>query len=390
MSGTFTVEKGDYSFSMGPISKDFSFQKGSTITWNGDPLDAQLNITALYSNRFSTLELVQSQIGSESQNLYKQRIPFDVKLILTGELFKPIINFDIDLDENNAIVSQDVVSKVNVALANLREDPAELNKQVFSLIALGRFMAANPFASLSGGSAESLARSTVSSFLSSQLNNLASNLITGVELDFNLQSEEDYLTGNAQTRTDLNVDISKMLFDDRLKITIGSNFEVEGNTRPGERASNIAGDISLEYQLSKDGRYFARVYRKNQYQATLQGEFVETGIGFIINMSYDKFKELFMNSKALESYYNQDSRNFRRRFDVERMETDSAYRDSVRIILRDSLIKNNPEFKKRWEERQQEELNKDKQQSNSEKQIIDITSNTAIRNEEEERKSNAN
>lgn len=390
MSGTFTVEKGDYSFSMGPISKDFSFQKGSTITWNGDPLDAQLNITALYSNRFSTLELVQSQIGSESQNLYKQRIPFDVKLILTGELFKPIINFDIDLDENNAIVSQDVVSKVNVALANLREDPAELNKQVFSLIALGRFMAANPFASLSGGSAESLARSTVSSFLSSQLNSLASNLITGVELDFNLQSEEDYLTGNAQTRTDLNVDISKMLFDDRLKITIGSNFEVEGNTRPGERASNIAGDISLEYQLSKDGRYFARVYRKNQYQATLQGEFVETGIGFIINMSYDKFKELFMNSKALESYYNQDSRNFRRRFDVERMETDSAYRDSVRIILRDSLIKNNPEFKKRWEERQREELNKDKKQNNSDKQNIEPTSTTAIRNEEEERKSNEN
>lgn len=390
MSGTFTVEKGDYSFSMGPISKDFSFQKGSTITWNGDPLDARMDITALYSNRFSTLELVQSQIGSESQNLYKQRIPFDVKLILTGELFKPIINFDIDLDEKNAIVSQDVVSKVNVALANLREDPAELNKQVFSLIALGRFMAANPFASLSGGSAESLARSTVSSFLSSQLNNLASNLITGVELDFNLQSEEDYLTGNAQTRTDLNVDISKMLFDDRLKITIGSNFEVEGNTRPGERASNIAGDISLEYQLSKDGRYFARVYRKNQYQATLQGEFVETGIGFIINMSYDKFKELFMNSKALESYYNQDSRNFRRRFDVERMETDSAYRDSVRIILRDSLIKNNPEFKKRWEERQQEELKKDRQQNSSEKQKVDPTSNTAIRNEEEERKSNEN
>jgi autotransporter translocation and assembly factor TamB len=47
MSGTFTVEKGDYTFSFGPISKDFSFQKGSTITWNGDPLDARLDITAV-------------------------------------------------------------------------------------------------------------------------------------------------------------------------------------------------------------------------------------------------------------------------------------------------------------------------------------------------------
>src|SRR5690606_29533276 len=128
--------------------------------------------------------LVQSQIGGESQNLYKQRIPFDVKLILTGELFKPEINFDIDLDENNAIVSQDVVSKVNIALANIREDPAELNKQVFSLIALSRFMSAKPVERLAGGDeAETIARNTVSSFLYSQLINLASDLIKGVDLD---------------------------------------------------------------------------------------------------------------------------------------------------------------------------------------------------------------
>ncbi|NQD70200.1 translocation/assembly module TamB, partial [Sphingobacterium shayense] len=354
MSGTYTVERGDYTFSLGPISKEFTFQKGSTITWNGDPLDARLDITAIYTNRFSTLELVQSQIGSESQNLYKQRVPFDVKLILTGELFKPNINFDIDLDETNAIVSQDVVSKVNIALANIRDDQAELNKQVFSLLTLGRFMSSNPFESLAGGGAEGFARNTVSSFLTNQLNSMASDLIKGVELDFNLQSEEDYLTGNAETRTDLNVGISKMLFDDRLKVTIGSNFEVEGNSRPGEKSTNIASDISLEYQLSKDGRYFARVYRKNQYQATLQGQFVETGIGFIINMSYDKFKELFMNSKALEQYYDTDSRGFQRRFDIDRMNVDSAYRDSVRTVIRDSLIQNNPSFRKRWEERQRE------------------------------------
>ncbi|SJN40144.1 translocation/assembly module TamB domain-containing protein [Sphingobacterium sp. JB170] len=382
MSGTYTVERGDYTFSLGPISKKFTFQKGSTITWNGDPLDARLGITAIYSNRFSTLELVQSQIGSESQNLYKQRVPFDVKLILTGELFKPMINFDIDLDENNAIVSQDVVSKVNIALANIRGDQAELNKQVFSLLTLGRFMSSNPFESLAGGGAEGFARSTVSSFLTNQLNSMASNLIQGVELDFNLQSEEDYLTGSAETRTDLNVGISKMLFDDRLKVTIGSNFEVEGNSRPGENAANIASDISLEYQLSKDGRYFARVYRKNQYQATLQGQFVETGIGFIINMSYDKFKELFMNSKALEQYYDVDSRGFQRRFDIDRMNVDSTYRDSVRIVIRDSLLQNSPSFRKRWEQRQREREELKKNNDSSSRGQVDSTQAIVPKEEE--------
>src|SRR5690606_2901588 len=194
-------------------------------------------------------------------------------------------------------------------------------------------------------------------------NMLASDLEKGAELESNLQSVRDYLTGTGGSGTDLNVGISEMLFDDWLKITVGSNFEVVVSYRPGENPHNIACDSASDYQLSKDGRYFVRAYRKNQYQATLQGQFVESGIGFIINMSYDKFKELFMSSKALEEYYNTDNRNFRRRFDVERMETDSVYRDSVRFVIRDSLMKHSPEYRKRIEERQKEEELKRQQDS---------------------------
>ncbi|WP_294187410.1 translocation/assembly module TamB domain-containing protein [uncultured Sphingobacterium sp.] len=392
LSGTFTVDKGSYSFSFGPVKKDFTFRKGSTITWNGDPLDAQLNITAAYTTKAPTLELVATQLGSENANLYKQRIPFNVLLKITDKLFQPQLNFDIDLDENNSVVSQDVISKVNNALTTLRENPSELNKQVFSLIVLGRFMSTNPFESLSGGGGtEAIVRNSISSFLSGQLNRLASELITGVELDFNLTSEEDYATGAGQTRTDLNIGVSKMLLNDRLKITIGSNFEVEGNTRPGETANNIAGDIQLDYQLSQDGRYFARVYRKNQYQVTLQGQYVETGIGFIINMDYNRFKEIWMSSKKLKEYYDTNSKSFRKRFDVERMETDSVYRDSVRTVIRDSLMLHSPAYRKRMEEREQE---KRKQQldsgkksptSNGPKSNLDTIRTTAIKNEDEER-----
>ena len=40
-----------------------------------------------------------------------------------------------------------------------------------------------------------------------------------------------------------------------------------------------------------------RAYRKNDYQVALQGQIVETGIGFIITLDYDKFKEIFQKSK---------------------------------------------------------------------------------------------
>ncbi len=398
MSGTFTVEKGSYSFSFGPVSRDFTFQKGSTITWNGDPLDAQLNITAVYTLKAPTLELVAPQLGTQNANLYKQKIPFDVLLKISDQLFQPQLNFDIDLNANNAIVSQDVISKVDNALTTLRDNPSDLNKQVFSLIVLGRFMSANPFESLSGGGGtEALVRNSVSSFLSAQLNRLASDLITGVELDFNLTSEDDYSTGAAQTRTDLNIGVSKMLLNDRLKVSIGSNFEVEGNSRPGEASNNIAGDIQLDYQLSQDGRYFARFYRKNQYQVTLQGQFVETGIGFIINMDYNRFKEIFMRSKKLKEFYDTGSKKFRKRFDVDRMEQDSAYRDSVRTVIRDSLMLHSPEYRKRIEEQKKEQQRRQevdstthRTQKNNAPKNLDTIKTTAIKNEDEERAYHAN
>ncbi|WP_353126953.1 translocation/assembly module TamB domain-containing protein [Parapedobacter pyrenivorans] len=379
LNGTYTVESGNYSFSFGPVKRLFQFRQGSTITWAGDPLDARMNITAFYSIKAPTLELVQNQIGAEQPNLYKQRVPFNVNLHITEQLFQPQLAFDIDLDEDNAMVSQDVAGKVNTGLTQLRENESEMNKQVFSLIVLGRFMAANPFESLSGGGgAEAIARSTVSSFLSGQLNRLAGNLIQGIEFDFDLQSQEDYSMGSGQNRTDLNVGVSKMLFDDRMKVTVGSNFELEGNARPGEQTTNIAGDIAVDYQLTEDGRYLVRAYRKNQYQITLQGQFVETGIGFIVNIDYDEFKEIFQRRNRQANEFNTESRQFQRRWDVDRMETDTAYRDSVRKVIIDSLQRHDPEFRERMEQRRRQRENTPPKESDT------PLKNTAMRTNEQD------
>ncbi|MGK6350956.1 translocation/assembly module TamB domain-containing protein [Parapedobacter sp. DT-150] len=388
LNGTYTVDRGSYSFSFGPVKRLFQFRQGSTLTWSGDPLDARMAITAVYNVKAPTLELVQNQIGAESPNLYKQRVPFNVNLHISEQLFQPQLRFDIDMDEDNAMISQDVASRVNTGLSQLQENESEMNKQVFSLIVLGRFMASNPFESLSGGGgAEALARSTMSSFLSGQLNRLAGDLVQGIEFDFNLQSQEDYSMGTGQNRTDLNVGVSKMLFNDRMKVTVGSNFELEGNARPGEQTTNIAGDIAVDYQLTEDGRYLVRAYRKNQYQITLQGQFVETGLGFIVNLDYNEFREIFNRTTREADEFNTESRRFRRRWDVERMETDTAYRDSVRKAIMDSL-RNDPEFKERMErrrkERQGQQLSKGQPEDD-----VPPTSDTgakpiAIRNEQDE------
>jgi len=246
---------------------------------------------------------------------------------MNGELLKPEITFDITLPDGNYDVSSDIVSTSQTKLEQLRQDPSELNKQVFALLLLNRFVGENPFSSESGStSAEYLARQSASKILSQQLNDLAGDLIGGVQLEFDVESTEDYTSGAKETRTDLNVGISKKLLNDRLKVTVGSSFGVEGDERANEDTSNIAGDASLEYQLSKDGRYMIRAYRKNEYQVAIQGEIVETGVVFIITMEYNKFKELFKRSaKEIEITKKEQIRKEKKRLEKEKKKAKISY-----------------------------------------------------------------
>lgn len=301
LTGKYEFSEGAYEMSFNMIRRKFDIQKGSYIIWNGEPTMANLNLTAIYKVNAAPIDLLGNQLGGQPQtvkNTYKQKIPFQALLKMNGELMKPEISFDIVLPDGNYDVSSTIVTTSQTKLQQLRQDPAELNKQVFALLLLNRFVGENPFASESGGtSAESMARQSVSKILSDQLNNLAGELISGVELEFDLESTDDYTSGTKQNRTDLNVGVSKKLLDDRLKVTIGSSFALEGEERENEQDANIAGDVSIDYQLTKDGRYMVRAYRKNQYQVAVEGQVVETGIAFVITMNYNKFRELFHRSK---------------------------------------------------------------------------------------------
>jgi hypothetical protein len=78
---------------------------------------------------------------------------------------------------------------------------------------------------------------------------------------------------------------------------VGSNFELEGASRPNEKTSNIAGDIKADYSLSRSGQYVLRAYRLDQYEVALQGQVVETGLTFIITLDFDHFREIFEKKK---------------------------------------------------------------------------------------------
>ncbi|AEE51592.1 translocation/assembly module TamB domain-containing protein [Haliscomenobacter hydrossis] len=299
LTGSYELEEGAYEMSFNVIRRRFDIQKGSKITWIGEPTNALVDITAVYLANTSAVELIQDQITEARTDMrYQQKLPFAVYLNMDGSLMQPVLTFDIVLpEESTTRIDNDIAGQVEMRLNQLKAEPSELNKQVFALLLLNRFISENPFESSTGVlNVSTLARQSVSKMLTEQLNNLASGLISGVDLNFDIVSSEDYTSGSLQNKTDLNVGLSKRLLNDRLNVSIGTNFELEGarqSNETGAGGSSISPNLNIEYLLSQDGKYLLRAYRRNEYEGVIDGYVVETGIGFVLSMDYDKFKEIF-------------------------------------------------------------------------------------------------
>lgn len=294
LTGAYNLDEGSYLVSFESIIKRrFEIISGSTIIWNGDPLDAVISINATYSVRTSPIDLVADQMSGLSlvdRSAYRQQFPFLILLKLRGDILRPEISFEIQLEpEDKGILG----GAVNAKLILLNEDPSALNKQVFALLILNRFIQENPLQSDANIGASSIVRTTVGKLLSAQLNQLSSKVLPGFELNFDIQSYDDYSTGEAEGTTQVELGIRKQLFNERLSVQLGGNVEVEGAKSRENSMSDITSDVTIEYKLTKDGRYRLKGFRHNQYEGAIDGLLIETGMGVSYVRDFNKWKDFF-------------------------------------------------------------------------------------------------
>ncbi|QHL88596.1 hypothetical protein GU926_14625 [Nibribacter ruber] len=301
LTGRYEVTEGAYEMSLYElVQRRFEIEPGSSVVWTGDPFTADADITAIYNVEASPLELIQSQVSgidASSSGQYRQKLPFDVKLNLDGELMKPAISFNIELDEKSkGAFGGEVDARLDQLSQPTQE--SERTKQVFSLLVLGRFMAQDPLASSGGGGINSALRGSASQVLTDQLNNLTGQYLGGLGLELGLNSYDDYSTGEAKSRTDLNIAMQKQLINDRLTVRFGTNVNLEGSSQSqaSNTASGFAGDVSVEYSITQDGRLRLRAFRENSYEGFLDGQLIRTGLSLIFVREYDSLAELFKNT----------------------------------------------------------------------------------------------
>lgn len=302
LTGMYELSRGHYELSLySLVNRRFEIQDGSTVTWSGNPLDATMDITAIYRIKTSAVGLMTATAaGGSRENMmrYRQELPFLVYLNIDGELLSPLISFNLDMPEQQqGAIGGTVYSQVQ----QLNNREGELNRQVFSLLVLNRFFPNGD--NSGGGGTTAMARSSVSQLLSGQLNSLTDNVLgdSGLELDMDLDSFQDYQSGSPQNRTQLNVNASKRFLDDRLVVQVGSQIDIEGGPQNRGAENALLGNVSIEYLLTENGRYRLRGFRKNQFESFIDGQLVVTGISVIFNREFNRFYELW---KGIESERN--------------------------------------------------------------------------------------
>ena len=274
LAGDYTVTKGDYLFTLQSIlNKRFTIAPGGTIVWSGDPYNAIIDLSAIYSLKTS-LEDIWNE-GDIGANYLYQRIPVECEIILTNELINPTINFKINFPEEN----QEIKTKLQQYI-NTEE---EINRQILSLIVLGKFYTPEYMRGQYQSQNPNMIGSTASELFSNQLSNWLSQLNKNVDVGFK------YRPGNSITNDELELALSTQIFNDRVILNgnIGNNVNPESNS-----SSQIVGDFDMRVKITPNGKIQLKAYNHSNNDLIYETAPYTQGVGLSFKEEYNSFQEL--------------------------------------------------------------------------------------------------
>lgn len=287
--GFYTIDKGKYNFTFANlVNKGFSIEKGSTISFNGDIYESQLDIQARYSKAVPLDPLIDMGAVSDPDNPeYRRVYPVSALLKMQGVFLNPEISLGLDLEEAkktpNTLLRTSVLQLDN----KIQGDEQERNRQVFSLLILNRLSPENSFR---GAGVGGTAGNSLSELLSNQFSNWISQVDDNLELSFDLDPSD---FNSFQLR------LSYRLLDGRLRITRDGGFT---NYQNQADFASVVGDWTIEYLLSPGGKYRIKMYnRTNQNilnNINLNNSTSTTaGISLLHTASFNNFKDLFQSNR---------------------------------------------------------------------------------------------
>ena len=270
INGDYTIQSGNYKFAaMGIVNRDFSIQEGSRIKFNGDIMDSDLDIDAIYRTKTSIATLI-----SDTTSVTNRRI-VECGIKIEDKLSSPQLSFSIQIPDLDPTIK----SRVESALST--ED--KVQKQFLALLISNNFLPDEQSGIVDNTSA---LYSNVSEMMANQINNILQKL--NIPLDLGLRYQP-----NSRGNDIFDVAVSTQLFNNRVIVNgnIGNKQYSSGNTE-----NEVVGDIDIEIKLDRSGAFRLNLFSHSadQYTNYLDNS-QRNGIGVTYQNEFNTFRQFFRN-----------------------------------------------------------------------------------------------
>lgn len=305
MYGGYQIVRGEYLFTLfNFVNKPFVVTKGGTINWYGDPYGAQINLDATYELNTSVYNFLKEEL--ELLRDYRPRLLDEaakatrviVNMRLDGDLLKPSITFGLNFPN----ITSELKSVTDTKLRLLRQDQAELSRQVFGLVVIGTFLPPSSGSFIQNSDYVATAFNTLTQMISNQFSNYLASLASEwfgsavSSLDFDILysdyqndvlAEPNRLGGGRE----VNVRLSSGFINDRVTVQVGSQFGLGGS---GISTSDgfIGEDVTVQIALTENRQWRLKVYQRTEPDVSGQRS-LRFGFGLSFQKDYDTFEDMW-------------------------------------------------------------------------------------------------
>ena len=278
LDGTYNVLDGNYRLSVQDlIRKDFTFQPDGTIKFNGDAMQAALNLKAIHTiPNVSLDDLSPSGLGLSNTRV-------DCIMNIGGTAKEPTISFDFDIPNANEDEKQMVRSMLS--------SEEERDMQAVYLLGVGRFYTYGTLLDGKQTKSSMAMNSVLSGALSSRFNQIMSQALGGSNWTFgtNLRTGEEGWE---------HMDVEGMLTGKMLsgRLQFYGNFGYREN-KYKMGAGSFIGDFDIQYRLSPRSPFSLKAYNQTNDRYFTQSSLTTQGVGIKFQRDFSRWQELFRRAK---------------------------------------------------------------------------------------------
>lgn len=268
LQGTLTLRQGSLSYALGNVvHRDFTISDGSSITWQGGPMDMNMDVTAKYHVTASLKDLFGNDLSSLQTN--RTSVPVNCIIYLRDNIMNPILSFGIELPQSDESVQSQVRSLIN--------SDDMLMREVLYLLVFNRFFTPEYLRSTNSTTGLNETYSLLSSTVTGQINAWLSKLTNIFTFGINFRTDGE----GAEASQEYEAQISIQPIDGLLiNGNVGYRYN-DLNNRP------VFGDLDIEYIITPDGMLRVRGYTHTVDKYSLRQANMVEGVGFVVKHDFN-------------------------------------------------------------------------------------------------------